>query len=83
MGNGADSEREDERYETIGRTAACLTYILFTIKFLVIATLIPLVILHFTGKPLWIAPLIGVGAFILYLIGWRIIWVFLEWCSKQ
>jgi len=73
---------EDKRDEKIGRAIVNITWIFFAIKFIVIVSLIALAVLFFMGKPLWIAPVIGLAAFILYKLVWGLIWKFIEWTSR-
>ncbi|MBR6359080.1 MAG: hypothetical protein IKS11_05455 [Lachnospiraceae bacterium] len=74
---------QEERDEKLGRAIVTLSWWLFAIKFLVVATVIAGVVVYFLGKPLWIAPLIAVGAFIVYRLIWRLVWVFIEWAGRQ
>ena len=74
---------QEERDEKLGRAIVTLSWWLFAIKFLVVATVIAGVVVYFLGKPLWIAPLIAIGVFIVYRLIWRLIWVFIEWAGKQ
>lgn len=60
-----------------------IAWFLFVIKFLAVATLVSLVFVYILGRPLWLAPLIAVGAFIIYRLIWRLIWKFLDWASRQ
>ena len=74
---------EDERDEKLGRAIVGLTWLAFAAKFIIIVSLIALVVLYFIGRPLWIAPVIGVGAFIVYRLIWGLFWKFIEWSGKQ
>ncbi len=74
---------EDQKNEKIGRAIVNVTWIWFAIKFIVIVSVIAGIFLYFIKKPLWIAPLIGIGAFIIYRLVWRLIWLFIGWLSKQ
>ncbi len=74
---------EDQKNEKIGRAIVNVTWIWFAIKFIVIVSVIAGIVLYFIKKPLWIAPLIGIGAFIIYRLVWRLIWLFIGWLSKQ
>ena len=65
------THNEDERDEKLGRTIVGISWFFFAFKFIATVSLIALVILYFIGKPLWIAPLIGFGAFTLYRLFWR------------
>ena len=74
---------QDERDEKLGRVILTLNWWIFAAKFLVIVTVIAGIVLYLLGKPLWIAPIIAIGAFIIYRVIWRLIWVFIEWASRQ
>ena len=74
---------QEERDEKLGRAIVTLSWWIFAVKFLVVATVIAGVVVCFLGKPLWIAPLIAVGAFIVYRLIWRLVWVFIEWAGRQ
>lgn len=74
---------EDEKNEKIGRTIVNVTWFLFAAKFIVSVTVVAGIVLYFMDKPLWIAPVIGIGAFIIYRLVWRLVWMFIGWASKQ
>ena len=74
---------EDQKNEKIGRAIVSITWIWFATKFVVITSVIAGIILYFISKPLWIAPLIGIGVFIIYRLIWRLIWLFIGLASKQ
>ncbi|MBQ6128254.1 MAG: hypothetical protein IJI51_01185 [Lachnospiraceae bacterium] len=74
---------QDERDEKLGRVILTLNWWIFAAKFLVIVTVIAGVVIFFLGKPLWIAPLKAIGAFIIYRLIWRLIWVFIAWTGRQ
>ena len=74
---------QDDREEKLGRAILTLGWWIFAAKFLIIVTAISGVVLYFLGKPLWIAPLIAIGVFIVYRLIWRLIWVFIEWAGRQ
>ncbi len=74
---------QDERDEKLGRVILTLNWWIFAAKFLVVATILAGVVIYFLGKPLWIAPLIAIGAFIIFRLFWRLIWVFIEWAGRQ
>ncbi len=65
---------ENEQNEKMGRAVVGIARIVFVVKFIVIATVVALVILHFMGKPLWIAPIAAVILFAAYRILWGAIW---------
>ena len=60
------SSKEDQQYETIGRTICTIHYLFFALKFIAVASGIALVILFFLRKPLWLAPVIGIVIFWIY-----------------
>ena len=72
-----------DRDENLGRAAAGISWFIFAAKFIIIITVVALVVLHFIGKPLWIAPIIAVGAFAVYRLFLRILWKLVEWASRQ
>lgn len=57
---------DDERDEKLGRAILSISQIIYAIGFIAFVSVIALAVLFFMGKPLWIAPLIGVGAYIIY-----------------
>lgn len=61
--------------EKAGRVAMGLAWAIFAIKFILTASVISLVVLFLIKKPLWLAPIIGVGLYLFY----RIIIVGLIW----
>ena len=74
---------ERERNEKLGQAVVGISWFIFAAKFLVITTLIALIILYFLGKPLWIAPIIAVGAFAVYRLFLRLIWKLVDWATRQ
>ncbi|MCR5688497.1 MAG: hypothetical protein K6G58_10810 [Lachnospiraceae bacterium] len=74
---------EDRREEKIGRAIVTVSWLVFALVFIAIATVIAGVVMYFLGKPLWIAPLIAVGIFIVYRLILRLIWLFIEWAGRQ
>ncbi len=74
---------QEERDEKLGRAIVTLSWWIFAVKFLVVATVIAGVVIYFLGKPLWIAPLVAIGVFIVYRLIWRLIWMFIEWAGRQ
>ena len=77
------ADPQGDREEKLGRAILTLGWWIFSAKFLIIVTAISGVVLYFLGKPLWIAPLIAIGVFIVYRLIWRLIWVFIEWAGRQ
>ena len=77
------ADPQGDREEKLGRAILTLGWWIFAAKFLIIATVISGVAIRFLGKPLWIAPLIAIGAFIIWRLIWRIIWVFIDWAGRQ
>ena len=74
---------ENERNERIGRAVVGIGWIIFATKFLIIATAIAGVIVYLMGKPLWTAPIIAVGVYIVYRLIWGLIWKVIEWASMK
>ena len=74
---------QDERDEKLGRAILTIGWWIFAAKFLVVATVIAGIVIYFLGKPLWIAPLIAIGLFIVYRLILRLVWVFIEWAGRQ
>ena len=74
---------QDERDEKLGRAILTLNWWIFAVKFLVIVTVIAGIAIYSLGKPLWIAPVIAIGLFIIYRVIWRLIWVFIGWAGRQ
>ena len=77
------ASNSDDRDENLGRVILTLGWWLFAAKFLIIVTVIAGILLYFLGRPLWIAPLIAIGLFIIYRLIWRLVWVFIEWAGRQ
>ena len=77
------ASNEQERNEKLGQAVVGISWFIFAAKFLIITTLIALAVLYFLGKPLWIAPIIAVGAFGVYRLFLRLIWKLAEWVSRQ
>ena len=74
---------QDERDEKLGRVILTLNWWIFAAKFLIIVTVVAGIGIYFLGKPLWIAPLIAIGVFVIYRLIWRLIWVFIGWAGGQ
>lgn len=74
---------ENQKNEKIGRVIVNITWLWFAAKFIVVTSVVAGIVLYFINKPLWIAPVIGIGAFIIYRLIWRLIWLFIRWASKQ
>ena len=74
---------ENKKNETIGRAIVTLSWWIFAVKFIIIVSIITAVILYFINKPLWIAPVVDIGVFIIYRLIWRLIWVFIGWAGRQ
>ncbi len=74
---------EQDRNEKLGQAVVGISWFIFAAKFIVIAAVIALVVLYFIGKPLWLAPIIAIGAFALYRLVLRLIWKLIEKISGQ
>lgn len=75
--NGSTIMQENDqrkRDENRGRMIMSIGWFLFAAKFIAVATITALVILYFIGKPLWLAPIIGIGIFTVYRLFWSLIW---------
>ena len=57
---------EEERDEKLGKAILSVSQIIYAIGFIAVVSVIALVILLIIGKPLWIAPVIGVVVYVLY-----------------
>ena len=77
------ASNEQKRNEKLGQAVVGISWFVFAAKFIVITTVIALAALYFLGKPLWIAPIIAVGAFAVYRLILRLIWKLVEWVSRQ
>ncbi len=55
----------------IGKAIVSIRWYAFLLKMFITVSIIALVILHLLSKPLWIAPVIGLCACVVY----RLIWV--------
>ena len=77
------ASNEREQNEKLGQAVAGISWFIFAAKFIVITTVIALAVLYFIGKPLWIAPIIAVGAFAVYRLFLRLMWKLVEWASRQ
>ena len=69
---------EDQKNEKIGRAIVNIAWLWFAAKFIAIVSVIAGIVLYLINKPLWIAPLIGIGTFIIY----RFIWSAIEYLSN-
>ena len=69
--------------EKIGKAIVNIRWFIFAVKFIIVVSLIALVILYFLERPLWIAPVIGICAFVVYRLTWRLICRFIGWAAKQ
>jgi hypothetical protein len=69
-------QKTDQRKldENRGRMIMGVGWFLFAARFIVVSTIVALVILYFIGKPLWLAPIIGIGLFAVYRSIWSLIW---------
>ncbi len=81
--NNKPDVNEDKKNEKIGRAIMNVTYFVFAVRFIVIVTIVAGIVMYFIDKPLWIAPVIGLGAFVIYRLFWRLIWMFIGWSSRQ
>ncbi len=56
---------------------------IFLLKYFAIPTAVLAVILHFLDKPVWIAFVVGAGAYVFYRFVLRLVWRFIAWAGKQ
>ncbi|MBR5406594.1 MAG: hypothetical protein IK111_03015 [Lachnospiraceae bacterium] len=77
------ASNEQERNEKLGQAVVGISWFIFAAKFIVIATVIALIVLYYIGRPLWIAPIIAIGAFAVYRLFLRLIWKLVDWASRQ
>ena len=57
---------ENERDEKLGKAILSISQIIFAIGFIAVVSIIALVVLLILGKPLWIAPIVGVAVYFVY-----------------
>ena len=57
---------ENERDEKLGEAILSVSRIIYAIGFIFVVSVVAFVVLLILGKPLWIAPIIGVVVYILY-----------------
>lgn len=74
---------EDEKYEAIGNTVFSVAYLLFALRFILIASAAALGILFLLDKPLWLAPIFGIVAFLIYRAVYRLILRFFIGISRE
>ncbi|MCH5202041.1 MAG: hypothetical protein J1F17_02435 [Oscillospiraceae bacterium] len=56
----------DKKYETIGKVICTISYWIYAFKIILTVSIIAGIVLYLIDYPLWIAPLIGLGAFLIY-----------------
>ncbi len=66
---------DDKKNESIGKVAFTFMYLWYTIKYTALFSLIALAVLYFLKKPLWLAPIIGFGVFVVYRLIRRLFFV--------
>ena len=74
---------QDKKYEKLGSAVMGIAWILYAVKIVAVVSFVALVVLWIIHKPLWIAPLIGIGAYVMYRIIWRLFWKFIRWSQKK
>ena len=65
---------DDKRDERLGRAIFGVAWITFAIVFVAVASAVALVLLWLFGGPLWLAPVIGVAAYLLYRLFYLLFW---------
>ena len=76
------ANKNDDRDEKLGRAVAGFAYIFYAVKFILSVTVVALAVLFFIHKPLWLAPIIGVGVFLVYRLILTLIFRFAMWCKN-
>ena len=61
----SDTE-QNSREEKLGRFIYNITYWIYAIRFICLASLPALILLYFMHKPLWLSPIIGFAVFFLW-----------------
>lgn len=74
---------EDEKNEVIGKTVFSIAYLLYALRFILIASAVALAALFFLDLPLWLAPVAGIIIFLIYRVFYRLILRFFIGLSKQ
>lgn len=74
---------DKNRDESLGKAIVGVSWVFLALKFIVIITLILIVILHFIGAPLWLAPIIAVVLLGVYKLILVLVAKFAEWSGKQ
>ena len=80
--NPAAEKRQEKREEKLGGAVMGILWIFVALKRIAIVTVIALPILWLIHKPLWIAPIIGVAAYLIWRLLWRLFWKFIHWSQK-
>ena len=74
---------DKNRDESLGKAIVGVSWVFLALKFIVIFTLILIVILHFIGAPLWLAPIISVVLLGVYKLILVLVGKFVAWSGKQ
>ncbi len=74
---------EDEKNEVIGKTVFSIAYLLYALRFILIASAVALAVLFFLDLPLWLAPVAGIIIFLIYRVFYWLILRFFIGLSKQ
>lgn len=79
-------KNDDKKYERTGKAVFGIAYFLFALKYTAVFSLVALAILWFCGKPLWLSPVFGIAAFLIYRFFRRLILTliirFARWADK-
>ena len=77
----------DKRDEKIGKAVFGVTYLLYAFFRVVLYSLIALLLLYLFQKPLWLSPVIGIGAFLILRFFRRLVFGLLirfgRWANKD
>lgn len=78
---------DGRKEETIGRAVTWVLYIRYALRIIAAVSLAALAVLYFIEKPLWLAPIIGAGAFLIWRffrrVVFRLIMKFVRWSQKK
>ncbi|MCR5356590.1 MAG: hypothetical protein K6E63_04220 [Lachnospiraceae bacterium] len=75
--------KQEEREEKLGQAVMGISWILFALRFIVVTGLLALAGLYVLKKPLWLAPVIAIAAFVAYRLIYSLIWKLIELGTRQ
>ena len=74
---------EGKKTERIGKTVFGIAYLVYALKFILTVSAVSLAVLWFLSLPLWLAPIVGVGAFLIYRAIYRAVFGILYLLSQD